>query len=123
MCRRWTAGEAGGSAWRRELLIGHNAGMGAGFDEDSSELLDAGFAAPERSEDIAYPKIFSKASLPNDTVGAIYSSNARDAKKQEKFPARLASESIATNDHMNLSSTISRDHPAANKRQDGGVPN
>jgi hypothetical protein len=88
--------------------FGHNAGMGAGFDEDSSELLDAGFAAPERSEDIAYPKIFSKASLPNDTVGAIYSSNARDAKKQEKFPARLASESIATNDHMNLSSTISR---------------
>ena len=82
--------------------------MGGVYDEDSNELVDAGFAAPERPEDIAYPKIFSKASLPDDTVGAIYSSSARDAKKQERFPTRLASESIATNDHMNLSSTISK---------------
>jgi hypothetical protein len=99
-----------GGAMDESGRLSADGGMGYGgsYDEDSSEMVDAGFAAPERSQDIAYPKIFSKASLPDDTVGAIYSSNARDAKKQERFPTRLASESIATNDHMNLSSTVSR---------------
>jgi hypothetical protein len=88
---------------------GYNDGMGPSFEEDSGEMMmDAGFAAPERPEDIAFPKIFSKASLPDDTVGAIYSSSARDAQKSSSFPTRLANESIATNDHMNLSSTVSR---------------
>ena len=61
----------------------HGAGISGVYDEDSSEIVDAGFAAPERPEDIACPKIFGKASLPEVAVGAIYNSSARDAKSQD----------------------------------------
>jgi hypothetical protein len=67
-------------------------------------LLDDGFALPEQSSDIVFPKIFSKQALPDDTVNAIYSANAKTQRSVEKFPSRLNTESITTNNHMNASS-------------------
>ena len=72
-----------------------------GEDGSSNEMVDAGFAPPERAEDIAFPKIFSKASLPQNTVEEIQKSSMKDTRKKEAFPTRLAGESIKTNSHLN----------------------
>ena len=67
----------------------------------SNELVDAGFAPPEQAGNIAFPKIFSKANLPENTVEEIHKSSIKDSRKKEAFPARLAGESIKTNSHLN----------------------
>ena len=73
--------------------------------EDGAQSPTHDFAPPIGSEEIAYPKIFSKTEVPRDTVGAIRNSNARASQNADRnvFPQRLHEESVATNSHMNAS--------------------
>jgi|TARA_B110000090_G_scaffold51640_1_gene58969 hypothetical protein len=73
---------------------------------DGGDLQETSFIQPEMPSDIAFPKIFNKSEVPNDTVGAIYKANAKSDKKMDRFPARLNEESLATNSHMNATKTL-----------------